>query len=100
LEGDRCDFCESGGLTGRRVREYYRVGTGMVVMDDVPAYVCAQCGHRYYEAAVAKEMREIARQRTRLKERVSFPRVSFKRVRVPRPQNATTRKAAGGRRQA
>lgn len=80
MEGDRCDFCESGRLCGRRVREYYRVGKGLVVIDGVPAFVCDRCGERYYEADVAKQMRLLSRRRSSLKEKVSFPRVSFKKV--------------------
>ena len=77
MEGERCDFCE-GRLLARRIREYYRVGKGLVVIDDVPAYVCDRCGERYFDAATAKRMRGLARRRSRLPERVSFPRVSFK----------------------
>lgn len=79
MEGDRCDFCE-GRLNSRRIREYYRVGKGLVVIDDVPAYVCNRCGERYYDAEVAKRMRALARQRSSLQEKVSFPRVRFKKT--------------------
>ena len=81
MEGDRCDFCD-GRLSGRRVREYYRVGRGLVVIDDVPACVCSQCGERYFAAAVAKEMRALARGRSRLPRRISFPRVRFGQARA------------------
>ena len=82
MEGDRCDFCESGRVRGRRVREYYRVGKDLLVIDDVPAYVCDRCGERYYDAHVAKQMRLLSRRRSSLKEKVSFPRVNFKKVKV------------------
>ena len=81
MEGDRCDFCD-GRLSGRRVREYYRIGRGLVVIDDVPACVCSQCGERYFAAAVAKKMRTLARGRSRLPHRISFPRVRFWKVRA------------------
>lgn len=83
MEGDRCDFCESGRLHSRRVREYYRVGRGLLVIDDVPAYVCNRCGERYYDAHVAKQMRLLSKRRSSLKGKVSFPRVNFKKVKVP-----------------
>ena len=54
----------------------------MLVIDDVPAFVCTQCGQRYYEASVAKKMRTLASKRSRLKERISFPRVNFNKVGV------------------
>ena len=81
MDGDRCDFCD-GRLSVRRVREYYRMGRGLVVIDDVPAWVCSQCGERYFAAAVAKEMRTLARGRSRLPQRISFPRVRFGKVRA------------------
>ena len=84
MEGERCDFCKSGRLRTRRVREYYKVGRGLVVLDDVPAYVCAQCGHRYFEVQVTRDMRRLSRRRSLLKGRVSFPRVSFKVLGAPR----------------
>jgi YgiT-type zinc finger domain-containing protein len=67
-------------LDQQRVRHYYRVGTGLVVMDAVPAHVCDQCGHRYFDAEVAVEMERLSRRRSRLKDRVSFPRVRFTQV--------------------
>lgn len=77
MEGDRCDFCFAGTLHSGLVREYYRIGRGLVVMEQVPAYVCGRCGERYYEAAVAKRMRQLAKRRSRAKERVSFPLIRF-----------------------
>lgn len=80
MENERCDFCGLGRLRSRRVREYYRVGKGLIVIDDVPAYVCNRCGERYYEASVAKQMRALSRRRSALKEKVSFPRANFKKI--------------------
>ena len=81
MDGDRCDFCD-GRLTSRRIREYYRMGKGIVVIDDVPAYVCSQCGERYFDSTVAEEMRALARGRSRLLRRISFPRVRFRKTRA------------------
>lgn len=83
MEGDRCDFCETGRLRSRRVREYYRAGRDLLVIDNVPAYVCDCCGERYYEAQVAKQMRVLSRRRSSYKQRISVPRVKFKKVGVP-----------------
>jgi YgiT-type zinc finger domain-containing protein len=47
MEGEICDFCFEGRLQPNQVREYYRVGKGLVVMENVPAYVCNKCGERY-----------------------------------------------------
>ena len=77
MDGDRCDFCSVGRLRSRIVREYYRIGKGLVVLERVPAYVCAKCGERYYDAEVAKRMRQLAKRGSRVKRRVSFPLIRF-----------------------
>lgn len=77
MEGDRCDFCSEGRLRSHQVREYYRAGKGLVVMERVPAYVCDKCGERYYDAHVAKQMRQLAKKRARVKARISFPLIRF-----------------------
>ncbi len=82
MEGDRCDFCLEGRLRSRQVREYYRAGKSLVVMDGVPAYVCEKCGERYYEANVAKKMRQLAKKGPRVKERISFPLIHFQERKV------------------
>jgi len=50
MEGETCDFCLEGSLERHLVREYYRVKKGLVVMENVPAYVCDRCGERYYDS--------------------------------------------------
>lgn len=77
MEGDRCDFCVEGRLRSQQVREYYRAGKGLVVIEKVPAYVCDRCGERYYDSHVAKQMRELAKKGPRMKARISFPLVRF-----------------------
>ena len=73
LQGERCDFCEIGTLRFKRVREFYRKGEDVVIIDDVPAFVCNYCGERYYLAEVSKKMRHIAENGEKLKNRISVP---------------------------
>jgi len=82
MEGDRCDFCFEGRLRSRQVREYYRAGKSLVVMEKVPGYVCDKCGERYYEAGVAKQMRQLAKRAPRVKARISFPLIHFQEKRA------------------
>lgn len=82
MEGDRCDFCLDGRLRSQQVREYYRAGKGLVVIEKVPAYVCEKCGERYYEAHVAKQMRQLARKGRQIKQRISFPLIRFQEKRA------------------
>jgi YgiT-type zinc finger domain-containing protein len=82
MEGDRCDFCSEGRLRSQQVREYYRAGKGLVVIEKVPAYVCDKCGERYYEVSVAKQMRQLAKKGTRNKAKISFPLVRFQERKI------------------
>lgn len=54
-----CSFC------GGRVREMpvavdYRTGDKLVIVEDVPAGVCEQCGEQYFTASVAKALEGLA----------------------------------------
>lgn len=82
MEGDRCDFCSEGRLRSQQVREYYRAGKGLVVIEKVPAYLCDKCGERYYDASVAKQMRQLAKNGTRNKTKISFPLVRFQERKI------------------
>jgi len=55
-----CDFCD-GTLHPRRVRVVRSRGRKLIVIDDVPAMVCDQCGMRYYDAAVVRSMESLLR---------------------------------------
>lgn len=51
---------------GGRVREMpvtvdYRSGDRLVIVEDVPAGVCEQCGEQYFTALVAKALEGLAR---------------------------------------
>ena len=34
MNGERCDFCETGTLMGKRVREIYRKGKDFIIVDE------------------------------------------------------------------
>ena len=81
IEGDTCGFCEGGRLRRRRVRHFFAVGRDVVVIDDVPAYVCSQCGERYFVQQTVRDMRRLSRERSLLRKRISFPRMDFEQGR-------------------
>jgi YgiT-type zinc finger domain-containing protein len=60
LTGDICARCCVGRLAAKRGREYFRHGDEMMIIEDVPAWVCNKCGERYHHARVFKRMRQIA----------------------------------------
>jgi YgiT-type zinc finger domain-containing protein len=73
LAGEICALCCEGRLEAQRGREYFRYGPSLVIIDDVPAWVCNKCGERYHHARVYKKMRQIAAHSDQLTERVSIP---------------------------
>lgn len=55
-----CRFC--GGKTIPKTVDVQRKWQGkLVIITNVPAYVCEQCGEQYFEAEVALEMDRIKR---------------------------------------
>lgn len=57
-----CSFC-GGKVREKWVRVDYRLGDELVIIEDVPAGVCEQCGEQYFTARVAKALEELAHSR-------------------------------------
>jgi YgiT-type zinc finger domain-containing protein len=55
-----CYFCKKGLLEEKRVTVDFRWGNRLIVIEDVPAKVCNECGERYYSAAVSRELERVA----------------------------------------
>lgn len=79
IEGNTCAFCEGGRLRRRRVRHFFAVGRDLVVIDDVPAYVCSQCGERYFVRQTVRDMRRLSREHSLLRIRYFFLTVKVMR---------------------
>ena len=54
-----CSFC-GGSVEEQLVNVDYRTKAGLVIIENVPAGVCRQCGEQYYTAQVAKAMEKLA----------------------------------------
>lgn len=52
---ERCDFCEGKLAQGKKTLEFWR-GEELIVIRNVPAYVCQQCGEGYFSAEVSKKL--------------------------------------------
>ena len=73
MTGEVCVRCCEGHLEATRGREYFRHGQSLVIIEDVPAWVCNKCGERYHQARVYKKMRQIAAHSDQIAEHVSIP---------------------------
>ena len=73
MTGEICTRCCEGHLEATQGREYFRSGQSLVIIEDVPAWVCKKCGERYHHAHVYKKMRQIAAHSDQITEHVSIP---------------------------
>ena len=71
-EGERCEYC-SGLIVEKRVDLPRKVKGNYVLIENVPAGVCAECGTRYYAANVLKTIEETVRGRRKAEREVLVP---------------------------
>lgn len=71
-EGEHCEYC-SGLIVEKKVEVSRKVKGKHVLVENVPAGVCTECGTRYYTANVLKTMQEIVRGRKKAEREVIVP---------------------------
>ena len=71
-EGETCEYC-GGAIVGKNVTLHRKFKGKYVIIENVPAGVCTQCGTRYYAANVLKAIEESIRDRRRAKREVRVP---------------------------
>ncbi len=57
---ENCYFCRTGVLEYKYVTVDFRWGDQLVIIENVPAKVCNECGERYYSASISRKMEDIA----------------------------------------
>ena len=58
---ERCTLCK-GTLQEGKTEFIARVGGEIIVIRDVPAYVCDRCGEAYYSAEVSRKIDAVMRE--------------------------------------
>lgn len=71
-QDERCEYC-GGQIMEKRVDLPRKVAKKYVLVENVPAGVCAECGTRYYAANVLKTIEEIVRRRRKAAKEVIMP---------------------------
>ena len=71
-KGERCEYC-AGPIIEKKVEMSRRVKRHYVLIRNVPAGVCRECGTRYYSANVLKTIEETIRGRRKAKRKVLVP---------------------------
>jgi len=62
---DKCYFCK-GKVADQQITVDYRWGDTLVVIKDVPAGVCEQCGEKYLSSDVYKELERLAKSKSHI----------------------------------
>lgn len=71
-EGETCEYC-GGAIVEKRVTLHRKVRGHYILIENVPAGVCTQCGTRYYAANVLKTIEESLRGRRTAERKVQVP---------------------------
>jgi YgiT-type zinc finger domain-containing protein len=74
-----CDLCD-GELHPRRVRVVRSRARKLVIIDNVPAMVCNQCGTKYYDASAVRSMEVLLRRSRSHKRTIKVPVTKFEVV--------------------
>ncbi|MEK6656708.1 MAG: type II toxin-antitoxin system MqsA family antitoxin [Nitrospirota bacterium] len=67
---DKCYFCK-GKVVQQNINIDYRWGEALVVIKNVPAGVCDQCGEKYLTSDVYKELEHLAKSKSHLMGKMS-----------------------------
>ncbi|HEV8718023.1 MAG TPA: YgiT-type zinc finger protein [Candidatus Binatia bacterium] len=71
-QDERCEYC-GGQIKEKRVDLPRKVAKKYVLIENVPAGVCAKCGTRYYAANVLKTIEELVRRRQKAAREMVMP---------------------------
>jgi YgiT-type zinc finger domain-containing protein len=73
---EKCHFCQGKVVEGH-ITVDYRWGDALVVIKDVPARVCQQCGEKYLSSDVYKELEGMAKHRSHRMGRMTVDILNF-----------------------
>lgn len=78
---NKCYFCK-GKVIQQHVTLDYRWGNNLVVIKDVPAGVCQQCGEKYLTSDVYKELESLAKSKSHLMGEMTVEILAFEESRA------------------
>jgi len=71
-DGETCEYC-NGAISEKRVTLHRKLKGNYVLIENVPAGVCTECGTRYYAANVLKMIEESVRGKRQVEREVVVP---------------------------
>jgi YgiT-type zinc finger domain-containing protein len=75
-DGERCEYC-GGPIVEKRVTVHRKVNGKYVLVENVPAGVCTECGMQYFAANVLKTVEESVQGRRKAEQEVLVPVYSY-----------------------
>lgn len=75
----KCEFCE-GEIKHKVITARFNYLGNIIYVKDTPASVCTKCGEQYFDAPVYKHLEEIAKNRARIKRKISFPLAEYEKI--------------------
>ncbi|MBC8458082.1 MAG: type II toxin-antitoxin system MqsA family antitoxin [Deltaproteobacteria bacterium] len=73
---DKCYFCKAK-VVQKEVTIDYRWGDNLVVIRDVPAGVCQQCGEKYLVSGVYKELEILVKSKSHVAGKMTVDILAF-----------------------
>jgi YgiT-type zinc finger domain-containing protein len=73
---EKCYFCK-GKVVQKKITLDFRWGEDLVVIKDVPAGVCQQCGEKYIESSVYKELESMAKSKGQVTDTIKVDVLEF-----------------------
>lgn len=71
-DGETCEYC-NGPIVEKRVTLHRRMKGNYVLIENVPAGVCMECGTRYYAANILKMIEESVRGKRQVEREIVVP---------------------------
>ena len=78
----KCLVCHHD-MTERRIALDLRVGDELLVVEDVPATVCDNCGEQVFSPAVTRQVQAVIKERKRAVRTMVVPVLSLDTISVP-----------------
>jgi len=63
---ENCYFCR-GEMLQKKITVDYWWKEELILIEDVPAWVCIQCGEEVFEGAIVEKMEKVAKEKKKIK---------------------------------
>ena len=76
MKEDKCPFCK-GNIEKKKIDLDLWVGKELIVMKDVPAKTCEECGEKFLSAKVYAKVDKLVKNRSKAKKNITVPVIDY-----------------------